>query len=71
MAAVTKALPARPLAGTDEALLVAQIEFTEWESYRGHTFYFMTFRIHRAAASFSRHSACFCTVVLISNLLSK
>ncbi len=26
MASVTEALPARPLAGTDEALLVAQIE---------------------------------------------
>jgi hypothetical protein len=26
MAAVTEALPARPLAGTDEALLVAQID---------------------------------------------
>ena len=38
MAAVTEALPARPLAGTDEALLVAQIEFTEWESYQGQTF---------------------------------
>jgi hypothetical protein len=30
MAAVTETLPARPLAETDEALLVAQIELTEW-----------------------------------------
>jgi len=28
--AATETLPARPLAGTDEALLVAQIEFTRW-----------------------------------------
>ena len=32
---------------------------------------FITFWAHRVAASFSFHSACLCTVVLISNLLSK
>jgi hypothetical protein len=37
----------------------------------GLDFYFMTLWTHRAAASFSLHSACLCTVVLISNLLSK
>ena len=37
----------------------------------GSDFYFMTYSTHRAAASFYLHSAGFCTVVFISNLLSK
>jgi len=32
--AATETLPARPLADTDEALLVAQIEFTRWTAVR-------------------------------------
>jgi hypothetical protein len=52
-------------------LLHGYNRFTQFNGRYGGRFHFMTFWTHRAAARFLSHSACLCTVVLISNFLSK